>query len=172
MKRLILLTALVSLLATCRIAAACDGDGAPIFSCEAAKGRKFIELCADSPVDGENGYLQYRFGTVTTNGEQRTIELEYPAKRNGSLKHFFGATYTHKGIYTQSVRFVSAGYSYTVFTRTQGHRDLGAGVEVRNQRTGKTVTVECSERPRFYIFELKGVLACDPETEVGTACIQ
>ena len=70
------------------------------------------------------------------------------------------------------LRFVSGAYSYAVFTRAKGEETIDAGVEVRNRDTGKTSTVSCSERPRFYIGELKGLLACDPETPAGEKCIE
>ena len=89
-----------------------------------------------------------------------------------SLKRFYAATYTHNGVYTQSVRFVSGNFGYTVFTRAKGMQTIAAGVEVRDGKSGKTSIVSCSERPRFYIDELKGLVACDAETPVGTACIR
>ena len=112
---------------------ACDSESFALFACEAANGRKFIELCAPSP---------------------------------------FAAVYTHQGVYTQSVRFVTGNFAYTVFTHARGMQELDSGVEVRNRKTGKASIVKCSERPRFYIFELKGLVSCDPETPVGMACVK
>lgn len=152
-------------------AVACDGDSTPIFSCEASSGRKFIELCASMP-PSRDGFLEYRFGTLDGAGQERAAELVFPPQRAGSLGKFVGATYTHQGLYTQSVRFDTGSHSYTVFTRARGSRDEGAGVEVRAHASGKVTTVYCSERPRFYIFELQGLLACDPNTPAGKACIQ
>lgn len=160
---------LLALLAGCAAAQACEGDERPIFRCEAADGRKFIALCA-SAAGQDEPYLQYRFGALSPAGEM--LELEFPRERAGSMARFQGAVYTHRGVYEQSVRFVSGGFSYTVFTRAKGREDLGAGVAVRNLRSGKATTVACSERPRFYIFELQGLLACDPQTPAGTACIR
>src|SRR5205085_10596506 len=105
-------------------------------------------------------------------GGSAVVERESPPDPDGSLAAFHGATYTKRGIYTQSVRFDKGGYRYTVFTETRGMEDLDAGVRVRDLETGKVTTVHCSERPRFYIFELQHVLACDPETPDGKACIQ
>jgi len=70
------------------------------------------------------------------------------------------------------VRFVSGNFGYTVFTRARGMETLEAGVEVRDRKSGKTSTIHCSERPRFYIHELEGLVACDPETPVGKACVK
>lgn len=160
------------------LAHACESDAQPIFSCEADDGRKFIELCASGEPGGAPSTLQYRFGSQTPEGRDDAVELEFPDRPAGSLGRFFGAVYTHKGVYTQSVRFKSAGFSYTVFTESWPDADSAegaagsAGVTVRNLRTGKSNTVNCSERPRFYIFELQNVLACDPATPVGKACIQ
>lgn len=39
-------------------------------------------------------------------------------------------------------------------------------------RSTWTTNIKCSERPRFYLFDLKDLLACDPLTPVGKACIQ
>ncbi len=153
-------------------ALACDTDATAVFACEAAQGRKFIELCAAADLQGPEAYLQYRFGALNAEGREAKAELEFPAQRQGSLKRFFGATYTRAGVYTQSVRFVQGDFSYTVFTEARGHRELGAGVQVRHLASGKTSTVSCSERPRFYIFELKGLLACDEQAPGGRACIQ
>jgi hypothetical protein len=167
MRTLILATALLAIQSS---ALACPEDASTIFGCDAAQGRKFIELCANGDPDDPAPFLQYRFGTLDDTAQQAKVEFEFPARREGSLQQFFGATYTHAGVYTQSVRFVHGGFSYTVFTTDRGKR--GNGVEVRNLHTGKTSTVSCSERPRFYIHELKGRLPCDPQTPVGRACIQ
>lgn len=171
MKKLIFFMILVVSFALCNTVSACDDESeVSIFSCDAVNGHKFIEICASLPVGGENGYIVYRFGSMDPKTGKRTIELEYPNEKSGSFKRFFGATYTYKGVYTQSIRFVSGGHSYTVFTRS-GKRDNSAGVEVRNLRTGKITTVSCCDMPRFYISELQGVLPCDPETPIGQACI-
>jgi hypothetical protein len=156
----------------CGSAKACESGTFALFSCDAEKSRKFIELCAPSPLDGESGYLVYRYGSLNEDGEVKSVELEYPARPEGSLKRFYAATYTHAGVYTQSVRFVSGNFGYTVFTRSRGTQTVAAGVEVRNRRSGKTSAVACNERPRFYIYELQGLVACDPETPIGTACIK
>ena len=153
-------------------ASACEIGTFPLFSCEAAKGRKFIELCAPSPVDAKTGHLRYRFGSLDDEGNDKGIELEYPATTAGSFKRFFGATYTQGGVYTQSVRFVHGNFGYAVYTRSRGTQTIDAGVEVRDRKSGKTTVVRCSERPRFYIHELQGIVPCDPETPVGAACIK
>ena len=75
-------------------------------------------------------------------------------------------------MYTQSVRFVTGNLGYAVYTRSRGMQTIDAGVEVRDRKTGKKSVVSCSERPRFYIYELQKFIACDPETPVGLACIR
>ena len=62
--------------------------------------------------------------------------------------------------------------SYEVFTESRGMATTAAGVRAREVGTGKMTTVACSERPRFYIHELKGLIACDPDTPIGRACIE
>lgn len=160
------------LLTACTAALGCEPAASPIFACDAAKGRKFIELCATSSGASGPGTLQYRFGSLDGEGREKAVELEFPRSLDASHRKFFGATYTHQGVYTQSIRFQSGGYGYTVFTRSKGNQLVGAGVDVRNTATGKTLSVDCSERPRFYIFELQGLVPCDPDTPVGNACIQ
>lgn len=100
-----------------------------------------------------------------------SVELAYPIDLDGSLRRFHGATYTAHGIYTQSVRFETGQASYTVFTEAKGGATTAAGVRVTMLGTGRTSVVACSERPRFYIHELKGAIACDTRTPVGKACI-
>jgi len=58
---------------------ACDGSVA-LFGCDAAKSRKFIELCAPSPLDAQSGYLLYRFGSLDKEGVEKAVELEYPSE--------------------------------------------------------------------------------------------
>ena len=118
---------------------ACESGSFPLFGCEAAKSRKFIELCAPSPLDGQSGYLVYRFGSLDADGNEKSVELEYPAEHVGSLKHFYAATYTHNGVYTQSVRFASGNFGYTVFTRAKGMQTIAAGVEVHDTQEWQDV---------------------------------
>lgn len=151
---------------------ACDKGSFPVFGCDAAKSRKFIELCAPSPLDAQSGFLRYRFGSLDEDGAEKSLELEYPASTTDSFRRFYAATYTHDDVYTQSVRFVTGNFGYTVFTRSRGSRTLDAGVEVRDRKSGRTSVIACSERPRFYIFDLKGLVPCDPETPIGTACVK
>lgn len=179
------------------VASACQGGDSretPIFQCEASDGKKYIELCFN---DGYNAgyatapnqasYLVYRFGALDEHQDAKDVELEYPAKNEDSFKKFFGAIYTSGKWYTKSVRFASGNYDYTVFTHWRGATDEEAadessvakeegieedGVEIHNRKSGKRSYVRCSERPRFYIDELKNLVECDKETPVGTACIK
>ncbi len=154
------------------VAQACDDEAVPIFACEVANGRKFIELCAPPPSAAEDDFLVYRFGLLGKDGAAEKVELEFPSRPEGSMQRFYGATYTHRGVYTQSVRFVSGHFGYTVFTRAQGSRELNAGVEVHDRESGRRRVISCGERPRFYIFDLAGRVPCDPETPVGKACVK
>src|SRR5438874_1891939 len=82
-------------------ARACNADGEQaIFSCEAAHGRKFIELCAPAPLNAQDGYLRYRFGAQDQDGNEARVELAYPDDLDGSLARFYAAEYTYKGVYT------------------------------------------------------------------------
>src|SRR5437762_5632967 len=90
--------------------AGCESGSFPLFGCDAAKSRKFIELCAPSALDAKSGYLRYRFGSLDEDGNEKALELEYPAAGTYTLKGFYGATYSQGGLYTQSVRFVSGTF--------------------------------------------------------------
>jgi len=178
-------------------ASACQGGESretPIFACEASHGKKYIELCFNDGYDAghaaapnEDSYLVYRFGSLDENQESKDVELEYPAKDENSFKKFFGATYSSSKWYTKSVRFVSGNFDYTVFShwrsatkeeaadessvaKTEGVEE--DGVEIRNRKSGKKSYVWCSERPRFYLDDLKNLVGCDTETPAGTACIR
>jgi hypothetical protein len=176
---------------------ACQSGGGtekPIFQCEASGGKKYIELCFNDGYDAgyptapnKASYLVYRFGSLDEHQGARDVEFEYPVKSENSFKTFFGAIYDSDKGYTQSVRFVSGNFDYIVFTRWKGATGEKAadetsvaseegleqdGIELHNRKTGKRSYVWCSERPRFYINELKDLVACDKETSVGTACIR
>src|ERR1700733_3900670 len=77
--------------AACAPALGCDADAAALFSCEAAGGRKYIELCVSSSLTGADSYLEYRFGSPARDGSPESVELVFPPARNGSLKRFVGA---------------------------------------------------------------------------------
>ena len=113
------------------MALACESGTLPIFSCEAANGRKFIELSASSPVAEPDGFLEYRFGAQDEEGNGAGVELVYPPRREGSLQRFYAATYTKAGVYTQSVRFETGKARYEVFTEAKGMATVAAGVRVR-----------------------------------------
>ena len=164
---------LVGLLAGLSCAAhACDTGTFPLFGCDAAKSRKFIELCAPSPLSAQSGFLRYRFGSLDDDGAERRWSSNIPRQARTPSSGSTLPPIRHGGVYTQSVRFVAGNFGYTVFTRSRGTATLDAGVEVRDRKTGKTSVISCSERPRFYIFELEGLVPCDPETPVGTACVK
>jgi hypothetical protein len=179
------------------VAQACRGGDSgetAIFRCEASHGKKYVELCLndgsgadDSSAPDKRNYLVYRFGSLDDHQDARDVELEFPARSPDSFKKFFGAIYDSGKWHTQSVRFVSGNFDYIVFTHSRGATDAEAadessaaredgveedGVEIHDRTTGKRAYVRCSERPRFYIHELKELLACDKETPVGTACIR
>jgi hypothetical protein len=98
-------------------AQACDSGAVALFGCDAAKSRKFIELCAPAPLDAQSGYLLYRFGSLDNEGVEKSVELDIPrtapARSSGSTPPPIRTAAS----YTQSVRFVSGNFAYTVFTR-------------------------------------------------------
>lgn len=178
-------------------ASACQGGESrerPIFACEASHGKKYIELCFNdgsaaghATAPNADSYLVYRFGSLDENQDSKDVELEYPATNEDSFKKFFAATYSSGKWYTKSVRFVSGNYDYTVFTRWRAATKEEAadesnvaktdgveedGVEIRNRKSGKKSYVWCSERPRFYLDDLKNMVGCDTETPAGAACIR
>ena len=102
------------------LARASDGDAVPVFSC-AAQGKKYIELCAPSPITANGGFLEYWLGAQNPDGKDASEELRFPTHREGSIQRFCGATFTSKGTYTQSVRFKSGPATYTVFTASRGN---------------------------------------------------
>jgi len=179
------------------VASACQGGDSretPIFECEASNGKKYIELCFNDGYDAghatapnEDSYLVYRFGSLDEHQDTRDVELEYPTKDEGSFRKFFAATYSSGKWYTKSVRFVSGNYDYTVFTHWRGATTEEAadessvartegveedGVEIRNRKSGKKSYVWCSERPRFYLDDLKNLVECDKEAPLGAACLR
>jgi hypothetical protein len=71
---------------------ACESGAVAVFGCDAAKSRKFIELCAPAPLDAQSGYLVYRFGSPASTfsslrGSSHVIQKRRSAPRacNSSL---------------------------------------------------------------------------------------
>ena len=125
-------------------AQACEEDLVPLFACEAANGRKFVELCASSPLDAESGSLVHRFGALGADGTRSSVEPEYPKERAGSLQLLRG--YLHASRYLHPIGALRPGPTAIRFSPAQRVCTIGC-IEVRDRRTGKSTVIACSERP-------------------------
>jgi hypothetical protein len=97
------------------VAHACGSDAVALFGCDAANSRKFIELCAPSPLDAKSGYLLYRFGSLDKDGIEREastldngvggqLGTGFPPDTNGEvgLNHYIIAVNAAFGIYDKA----------------------------------------------------------------------
>lgn len=90
----------------------CSKDERIILSCEIASNRKLLSLCGSSDLSAAKGYLQYRFGRP---GE---VELEFPAKPDGSRSRFAMSLESYSAGYDARLRFTRGATVYEVFDRS------------------------------------------------------
>jgi len=78
------------------------------FSCHA--GNKVVSICASGNISPMNGYVKYRFGTLTH------IELEYP-KVSDPPKGFFSISDINQGnVQSTHLKFKSGAYDYVIYS--------------------------------------------------------
>jgi hypothetical protein len=92
----------------------CDRSEQVVFSCVVQKSAKVLSICTSKQLDGQNGYVQYRFG------QPGKIELEFPADRKDSQRQFGYNRYTRPLVTYLALRFESNGYKYSI------HQDSSA----------------------------------------------
>lgn len=119
----------------------CRSDEQTVFACTLTN-KKHVALCASKPLTPTTGYVQYRYGTL------RSIELEYPTKREPPHGKFFFSTVMYSGGGASTVRFQSGPYEYFVFDKvvrtnfTPGEpNDPAFDAGVATRQMGKSPTV-------------------------------
>jgi hypothetical protein len=154
-------------LACLRPAFADDTCTAPLFSCEAARG-KFIRICSVEEAAGRRwSQIQYRFGPT------EKPELVYPADSSKGASLLYFSHESKKGVYELTVRFTNGRFTYKVFSAADSRGEGGGGVTVSDQ-TGKLLTtIDCIERPYVFPAYLRRALACDMANPHGkVACAE
>lgn len=77
------------------------------FSCPA--GNKIISLCASGNISPNNGYVQYRFGTLDR------LELQFPNKPNPPKSRFLISDISEGNANYVHVKFKSGEYNYVIY---------------------------------------------------------
>lgn len=146
-----------------RLAFADDTCTAPLFSCEAARG-KFIRVCAVEEEAGRRwSQIQYRFGLI----EKPELVFPVDSSKGASLLHF--SHETNKGVYELTVRFTNGRFTYKVFSAADRNGAGDAGVTVSDQAGKLLTTIDCIERPYVFPAYLRRALACDVANPHGKA---
>lgn len=143
-------------------ACAADACPDPLFTCETNRAGRYAQICATEVKVGEVWKdIHYRFGA-----EGAEPELVYPARpAPGKPSLYFSHTLAGTD-YRVSVRFVSGGYTYRVYSNSgQGK----AGVQVSDGKGNVVSNARCIERPHMFPSYLQKALACDEETPYGVA---
>lgn len=131
-----------------------------VLTCALAKGRR-IGLCASADLSATGGYLQYR---ATRDG---TVELGYPAEREGSRLAFRLAHYFRYQVDRWSVRFSNKGFTYVVFANSEADatpavREWGVQVTAPGAST-PSATLRCREPVIADFSLLEGLVPCDTD---------
>jgi hypothetical protein len=90
-----------------------------------AKQGGIISLCASGNISPNNGYVQYRFGTVSR------IELEFPGKTCSPINRFGISEISEGDLNFTHVKFRSGAYDYVLY------QDFPSGIYVK--RNGKLI---------------------------------
>lgn len=149
----------------------CGDDRQILFSCETGKRERYITMCGREVVqDKEWTDTQYIFGTDALN------ELVYPENRADGKRRFFFSHQSRGNDYTVSIRFVSAGFTYRIYSishhATSDMDPAGsgpAGVEVTDRTGHRVATIPCIERPYMFIEYLRLATSCDLQHPKGAA---
>jgi hypothetical protein len=146
---------------------ACDpGKGeAPLFTCETRTPGEVISICAVEAQDGTWSKVQYRFGPA------EKPSFIYPADGLEGAKTMFFSHVKKSGAYIVTVRFVSEGITYRLYSKAVSEMEGEAGVIVENTSRPSMNKISCGERPYMFAGYLRDALACDLENPLGAkAC--
>lgn len=147
---------------------ACDTakDEQPLFSCETENAGQYIAICAVETEPGENWQgIHYEYGT------EDKINFVYPADGSDGAKSMFFSHVKKNGWYDVTIRFVSEGITYRVYSRALSEMEGEAGVTIDNTARPSMTSIACSERPYMFPEYLRRALACDMENPLGAkAC--
>jgi hypothetical protein len=139
----------------------------PLFSCETNRAGKYLSIYGiEHGPDEPWTDVQYRFGA-----EGKPEEMVYPDDPSlGAQSIFFSHEYLRSGAYHVSLRFVSRGFTYKIFSNAIDERgDGNAGVIITDSRGRVRDRVACIERPYMLIAYLQRTLACDLKNPHGKA---
>jgi hypothetical protein len=161
-----LLLAMFPLLAAAP-ALACDpakGE-TPLFTCETRTPGEVISICAVEADDGRWSNVHYRFGPA------EKPSFIYPADAADGAKSMFFSHVKKAGAYIVTVRFVSEGITYRVYSKAVSEMEGEAGVVVGETSRPAMNKISCGERPYMFAGYLRDALACDMEHPLGAkAC--
>lgn len=161
------LIATLFLLAAAAPALACDTDRGeqPLFSCETENSGQFIQICAVEHGAGEKwSDVQYQYGSEKPS-------FVYPQNPADGAKSLFFSHMTKAGAYIVTVRFVSDGITYRVYSKALSEMEGEAGVTIDNTARPSMTSIACIERPYMFPDYLRRSLACDLENPLGArAC--
>jgi hypothetical protein len=147
---------------------ACDaGKGEqPLFSCETENEGQFIAICAIETEPGQKWEgIHYEYGT----GERPSFV--YPAAGADGAKSMYFSHVKKASTYTITIRFVSEGITYRVYSKAVSEMDGEAGVTIDNTARPSMTSIACIERPYMFPDYLRRALACDLENPQGArAC--
>jgi len=143
----------------------CNAEETVLFSCRLQSKHKPVSLCASKDLSSSTGYLQYRFGTPGS------VELEFPATRDGSQDQFFYSRYTRHQVSKISVSFRNGGYAYTIFDVYEGEsggaeRERGVLIN-RAEGKKKGVKLVCGGVAISHLGKLEAILSCDEKLSFG-----
>ena len=146
---------------------ACDADtrAYPLFSCETENAGQFITICGvEHGPDEKWTDIQYQYG-----GEKPSFV--YPDNPADGGRSLFFSHVSKAGAYIVTVRFVSEGVTYRVYSKAVSEMEGEAGVVIDNTSRPSMNKIACIERPYMFPEYLRRSLACDMENPLGVrAC--
>jgi hypothetical protein len=138
----------------------CDRSEQVVFSCVMLKSTKVLSICASKRLDGQNGYVQYRFGP------SGNIELAFPADRMASQKQFGYGRYTRPLVTYLTLSFESNGYKYSIHQDSNEEEKPRVNAAYLNvtppEPEAKPIEMTCRQPTRGSLMLLEDVV---PRTE-------
>jgi hypothetical protein len=137
----------------------CSGTERVIFSCEIKSSGKYLSVCASKSLDGEDKYVQYRFGSLGA------TEFEFPAVRARSVEKFKINHYFRAQVDRRDLIFMNKDVRYMVFSHFEGEEKPSlkeAGVTVQKGKADRNwKTLKCTSSYIDHLEDLDNVVESD-----------
>jgi hypothetical protein len=155
---------LLSIAGVCEAETLCTTSERVIFNCSLQNGKKLVSVCSSKQLTKDDGYLQYRFGTLLK------TELTYPSTTKGTQAQFFWRYMRGSEGSGGDLSFKNNAYLYTVgradaYEKTNGMSGgVSGGITISKiVGTHSQHYLKCDGVPEGDFYALEGIVKDEEE---------